>query len=630
MRRRRLGIGALVTTVIIGVALAFTTFGGASASPGGPPPFALSATNGTKTLAWQGGRSLALDVAASGGAWSGDGSRLAFVGPDNAIDTVRFDDGSDIGSYAPADSTVKSHPTWVWNVTSGFPLWSAHVVDPGVGASDVIQFARRDGGPVETIPLPASMNWTSPDAGIDQIVVQGQQGATDAGVYAFDASDIGSASATPTLVVGNATEPSAAPDSERVAFRRDDANGHAQIWVVNLPPAGPGTPVQITADAVDHSHPTWSPDGETVAFDEGSAVFTAAADGSQSTKPVAVPGLDGVPAYELSGSSVGERLAGANRYQTAVAISAATWDRVGSAGPLPAAHAVVLARGDSFADALAGSALAVAKVGPLLLTPPGSLNPDTAGEISRIGGGTTKTVYLLGGTGAISSHVEQQVQALHVKTVRIAGPDRYTTAILVAKAISPDPHAVFVATGLDFPDALSAGAAAGSFDRLGSADPAVVVLTAGNALPAASKNYIDGLRSLASPPALYGVGGPAVTALGSAQEPITHAIVGQDRYDTALKVASLLDDDTSTFGVATGTNWPDALAGGALLGFDDAPLLLTPPTRTNAEVTTYLDRNSAGYASELVFGQTAVVATSVMNAYLTATSGPSGIVATAQ
>ena len=153
MRRSRLGTWALVTTITFGVALALTTFGGASASPGGPPPFALSATNGTKTLAWQGGRSLALDVPASNGAWSGDGSRLAFVGPDNAIDTVRFDDGSDIGSYAPADSTIKSHPSWMWNGASDL-LWSAHVVDPQTGASDVIQFARRDGGPVNTVALP--------------------------------------------------------------------------------------------------------------------------------------------------------------------------------------------------------------------------------------------------------------------------------------------------------------------------------------------------------------------------------------------------------------------------------------------------------------------------------------------
>ncbi len=100
-----------------------------------------------------------------------------------------------------------------------------------------------------------------------------------------------------------------------------------------------------------------------------------------------------------------------------------------------------------------------------------------------------------------------------------------------------------------------------------------------------------------------------------------------------MKVASFLSHDTSTFGVfdptapfgvATGTNWPDALAGGALLGFKGAPLLLTPPTRTNAEVTTYLDRNSAGFDKEVVFGATGVVATSVMDAYLTATAGPVG------
>ena len=78
-----------------------------------------------------------------------------------------------------------------------------------------------------------------------------------------------------------------------------------------------------------------------------------------------------------SSSVTPSRVSGADRQSTAVAVSSAAF-------PGGSASAVVLARADAFADALAGGPLAAAKHAPLLLTSSGSLDAVTSAEILRV------------------------------------------------------------------------------------------------------------------------------------------------------------------------------------------------------------------------------------------------------
>ena len=66
------------------------------------------------------------------------------------------------------------------------------------------------------------------------------------------------------------------------------------------------------------------------------------------------------------------------------------------------------------------------------------------------------TVYVLGGTGAPSDAAARQVQVLGFGVQRLAGPDRYATAVAVAGALG-NPGNVFLTAGTDFADALAAG-----------------------------------------------------------------------------------------------------------------------------------------------------------------------------
>jgi putative cell wall-binding protein len=259
----------------------------------------------------------------------------------------------------------------------------------------------------------------------------------------------------------------------------------------------------------------------------------------------------------------------------------------------------VLARSDDYPDALAGNTLAAAKNAPLLFADGGVLTAATQAEIQRVlptGG----TVYVLGGTTAIPATMDSSLTALGFVVVRVAGADRYATAIAVADALG-DPTTVMLATGVNFPDALSAGPAAAHVDG-------VVLLTDGTTMPASVTAYLA-----AHPGTVYAVGGPAVAA-----DPSATPLTGADRYATAAAVAAALFTAPATVGVASGVAFPDALTGGAFQAHADGPLLLTDPGTLPASTSTYLTGAMSTIITSDTFGGTAAISADVQAAIGTA------------
>ena len=260
------------------------------------------------------------------------------------------------------------------------------------------------------------------------------------------------------------------------------------------------------------------------------------------------------------------RIAGEDRIATAIAIAQTAFPDPGSA------NAVVLTRSDAFPDALAGTPLAARIGAPILLTPSSSLDPRVLAEIRRAlpAGGS---VTILGGTSAIASSVDSQLVAAGFQVGRYAGADRFETAVVIATQGLGAPNRVLLATGTNFPDSLAAGAAAA---HIGAA----LLLTNGSVLPSATSAYLAA-RPTAS---VTAVGGPAAVARPDAQ-----AIVGADRFATAVGVAETLFGPVVTdVGVASGANFPDALAGGAEIARRGGPMLLSLPTGAPAVLLQYL------------------------------------------
>ena len=292
------------------------------------------------------------------------------------------------------------------------------------------------------------------------------------------------------------------------------------------------------------------------------------------------------------------RLAGADRIDTADAISQTSFPATGSA------NAVVLARADTFPDALAGTPLAAAKSAPLLLTGSASLDPRTQAEIQRV---LTpgKTVFLLGGSAALSPTIASALGALGYAIVRFDGIDRFDTAMRIARDGLNNPTNLFVADGLNFPDALGAGAAAA---KQGGA----VLLSAGSSPVAITSSYISTRPSLS----LTTVGGPAAAAYPAGQ-----AVVGVDRYDTSAQLAARFFATPGTIGLASGTNFPDALAGGAHIARFSGPMLLTDPNALPTVIQAYLTAKASSIVAGFLYGGTNAVSDSVRVAAQTAIGG---------
>ncbi|UVS79512.1 cell wall-binding repeat-containing protein [Actinokineospora sp. UTMC 2448] len=296
------------------------------------------------------------------------------------------------------------------------------------------------------------------------------------------------------------------------------------------------------------------------------------------------------------------RYAGSDRYETAVCTSYSTWaDHDATHGPK--ANAVVLARGDLYADALAGGPLAGYENAPLLLNPPQSLLPAVRTEIQRVlapGG----TVYLLGSTGALSASVDSALTSAGFVTKRLAGSDRFRTAIRVAEEMATT-NRFFVATGTDFADALPAGAFAATYnlgitqdDDPATTMPIALLFTDHDVMPASTKDFITTRWFEHGRTTLYAAGAPANTAAFRAfGGDSLYSFVGEDRFDTAAEVAEYLYTDVDNrlvapgVGLANGMNFPDALAGTTVLMRSAHPLLLTPPTTLVYATSSFLRRH---------------------------------------
>lgn len=159
-----------------------------------------------------------------------------------------------------------------------------------------------------------------------------------------------------------------------------------------------------------------------------------------------------------------------------------------------------------------------------------------------------------------------------VAVSRIWGADRYATAVEISRAAFPGgAQRVYLATGEDFPDALAAAPVAGG-------DAAPILLTRKDALPDVTRDEVVRL----SPSEVVILGGARAVDPGVETEVArlvpTRRIAGEDRYGTAAAVAA--ESGTRQGGtmlLATGQNFPDALAAGVTAARLGAPLLLTAP-----------------------------------------------------
>ena len=140
------------------------------------------------------------------------------------------------------------------------------------------------------------------------------------------------------------------------------------------------------------------------------------------------------------------RIAGNDRYETNQQI----FDNLNVATGI----SMVLASGNGFADALSISSIAALKGYPVILSEKDNLSTNVIKDITSI---QPTNVYIIGGTGALSADIEAQIKNINgnINIVRLGGNDRYETSMKIVDYFNLDTDTISVASGKDFPDALS-------------------------------------------------------------------------------------------------------------------------------------------------------------------------------
>ena len=315
------------------------------------------------------------------------------------------------------------------------------------------------------------------------------------------------------------------------------------------------------------------------------AIGTLAAGVPATASPISTADLPG--AVSIAATTTVQRLSGADRYATAVAVSAT----------YPVGVPVVyIASGANFPDALSAAPAAAHLGGPLLLTSPGSLPAIVHDEIARL---QPTLIVVTGGTASISDGVYGELAGLADSIRRDAGADRYATSRAVNAAAFPGGSTgAYVATGRNFPDALSASAAAGSTNS-----PVLLVNGTDGALDGGTRTLINSLGVTHVTLA----GGTA--AVSSSIENDLSGLLGTsnvrrqsgaDRYQTSSAINRGSFTSSPTVYLATGTGFADALAGAALAGRNHAALYVVPSNCVSD--ATVSDMQALGTTQRILLG----------------------------
>jgi putative cell wall-binding protein len=254
-----------------------------------------------------------------------------------------------------------------------------------------------------------------------------------------------------------------------------------------------------------------------------------------------------------------KRLFGADRIETAINIAREGWPDTVIASGSASKRKVILARSDNFADALAGVPLAAKYDAPILITPPHELDARVLGEIQRH---KPQEIILLGAEGALGPEIVTALLEAGFSAeqlLRLQGQDRYETSAAIAERVGSRDGSAFVVTGENFPDALGAAGVAGERGI-------PIILMPSDQLNPSSLNVLKRLDIrhvdvIGLSQNMCDLIAQKLQILLPAAE--VNSIRGIDRYATTVAVAKTRTEPVNEIILATGENFPDALAGAA-------------------------------------------------------------------
>ena len=289
------------------------------------------------------------------------------------------------------------------------------------------------------------------------------------------------------------------------------------------------------------------------------------------------------------------RIAGYTQYDTSSAIAKEGWVQCDYA---------ILAYGENFPDALAAAPLTQKYNAPILLTESQSLTLITKQTLQDI---KVKNVFIVGGDAVVSPTVENQLKDMGINVIRLAGNDRYDTAIEIAKQLG-DVQEISVVTGDDYADALS-------ISSVTTLSNSPIILVPRDYLTDSIKNYLSSNNITHT----YLIGNlEQINESVSNQLPNVERITGNDKYARNIAVLKRFDTnfDFSNIFLATGNGFADALAGSAYAASKDAPVVLVDDIY-NYDTASYLNSKNIVTKQLNILGGEGVMPSTMVQEYTT-------------
>ncbi|MDR2109237.1 MAG: cell wall-binding repeat-containing protein [Coriobacteriales bacterium] len=294
---------------------------------------------------------------------------------------------------------------------------------------------------------------------------------------------------------------------------------------------------------------------------------------------------------------------GGSRYKTMRSVV----DTFLSVSPKP--DTVILAKGTNFPDALSAAGLAGICGAPIVISETTALSAEAKDALLAAG---PSKVYVLGdAAGSLPDSVLAEVRSAvpGASVERIAGPDRYATALAlynVGKSVRTGwSDTAIITRGDNFADALSAspfawathsaiflcdpsaGLSAAALDALSQGNfSKVYILGEENSVPSSvitqlSSRGINGYTKVTDPSALIPSAANRIVRLAGTDRYHTSVLVAEESIARAARMGVSMGRDNTV--IAKGSDFPDALSGGALAGLLHSTLVLVDHTRGDSD-----------------------------------------------
>ncbi|WP_088185861.1 cell wall-binding repeat-containing protein [Desulfosporosinus sp. FKA] len=190
---------------------------------------------------------------------------------------------------------------------------------------------------------------------------------------------------------------------------------------------------------------------------------------------------------------------------------------------------------------------------------------------------------------------------------RIAGQTRYDTASQIATSGWQQSDYAILCYGENYPDALASAPLAKKYN-------APILLTMQNSLPDSTKQTLTslGVKNVI----IIGGTGVISSNIDSQLQSMSinvSRVFGNDKYETAVKVAQQVTSNPSSIFVCTGDDFADALSVAPIASIQQSPIILVPNDSMPSSVSAYI--SSHNISKSYIIGFSDVISDSIANQF---------------